>query len=170
MGGIILPERGLILPELSKPAGAAQILNGYQAIGQGGELITGTSPAKVLPSLSNPAAAADIRSGKQAISASGSRMIGSAEILEYITIRVTNNQVAQASIASADTYTVCEPNMVTTARVAKGQFFMMAVSGYTSFGFNEGNGAWREVLNKYSDATRYTTRVFIAYQNLTITI
>lgn len=34
---------GIVLPELVLPAGAGQILNGYQAIGADGDVITGTA-------------------------------------------------------------------------------------------------------------------------------
>lgn len=37
---------GMVLPELSNPAGAAQILSGYQAIGADGNVITGNIPSQ----------------------------------------------------------------------------------------------------------------------------
>lgn len=53
---------GIVLPELVLPAGAGQILNGYQAIGADGSIITGTIPSQgaqtVTPGRSNQTIAA----------------------------------------------------------------------------------------------------------------
>lgn len=76
MGQVALGRRAAPLPSLTNPAGADKILNGYQAIDKDGNLITGTSPAKVLPSLANPAGAAQILSGYQAISGDGGLITG----------------------------------------------------------------------------------------------
>lgn len=77
-----------VLPSLSKPASASQILSGYQAISASGTKITGTSTAKVLPSLSNAATASDVVSGKQFINAAGSRITGtmSSQKMEFVNV------------------------------------------------------------------------------------
>lgn len=76
MGSLCVWRSDRPLPELTNPARAAQILNGYQAISQEGELITGTSSAIVLPSLSKPAGASQILYGYQAINQKGKLITG----------------------------------------------------------------------------------------------
>lgn len=82
-----------VLPSLSKPASASQILSGYQAISASGTKITGTSTAKVLPSLSNAATASDVVSGKQFINAAGSRITGTMSLQKMEgAIKITQNK------------------------------------------------------------------------------
>ena len=73
MGSVALHRGKLLLPELTKPAAAAQILKGYQAISQSGSRLTGTY---ALPTLTNPAAAGEIVAGKQAINQQGAVLTG----------------------------------------------------------------------------------------------
>lgn len=72
---------GIHLPTLTNPAGAAQILNGYQAINADGEIITGTIPSQgaqtITPGTANKTIAAGrYLSGTQTI-AGDSDLIGS---------------------------------------------------------------------------------------------
>ena len=52
------------LPVLANPAGAAQILSGYQAVGSTGELIEGTVPVLAAQTITPGAAAKTIASGQ----------------------------------------------------------------------------------------------------------
>lgn len=76
VGEYVPPTVDELLPALSNPATAEQILSGYQAIDGTGNKLTGTSNAKVLPSLSNPATADQILSGYQAIDGVGGILTG----------------------------------------------------------------------------------------------
>lgn len=72
MNGRTNAVAGTTLPVLSNPAGAGQILNGYQAIGADGSIITGTIPSRgaqtVTPGRSNQTiAAGQYLSGTQTI-------------------------------------------------------------------------------------------------------
>ena len=72
MNGRTNAVAGTKLPALSNPAGAGQILNGYQAIGADGSIITGTIPSRgaqtVTPGRSNQTiAAGQYLSGTQTI-------------------------------------------------------------------------------------------------------
>lgn len=72
MNGRTNAVAGTKLPALSNPAGAGQILNGYQAIGADGSIITGTIPSQgaqtVTPGRSNQTiAAGQYLSGTQTI-------------------------------------------------------------------------------------------------------
>lgn len=67
---------GVELPELSNPAGASNIQAGYEAIGSGGEKITGTHEEAGLPVLTTPAEARHIKRDKQVIDANGNILTG----------------------------------------------------------------------------------------------
>lgn len=60
---ILTRRKGEVLPVLTNPATAAQILDGKQAIDQDGEVMTGTMEA-------GPTQAIDVRSSSSAVSAS----------------------------------------------------------------------------------------------------
>ena len=66
-----LPDQ-VILPELTNPAAAAHILNGYEAIDGEGKPITGTAGS----SITKPATAAKISAGYQAMLADGMVLTG----------------------------------------------------------------------------------------------
>ena len=103
MGRGIVAKGGKPLPTLTRPAGAAQIISGYQAIDQEGALLTGTSTAKVLPTLSNPASSSDIRQGKQAVSQSGSILTGtmpSGVIVQTCKVKFTAGTGASISVTT----------------------------------------------------------------------
>ena len=55
---------GKKLPVLANPAGAAQILSGYQAVGSMGELIEGAVPVLAAQTITPGAAAKTIASGQ----------------------------------------------------------------------------------------------------------
>lgn len=68
-----LPEAGPGIPELTNPAGAGQVLNGYEFVDpETGEAAVGTLGADI----TKAAAAAQILSGYQAINAAGEIVIG----------------------------------------------------------------------------------------------
>lgn len=75
---------GVELPELSNPAGAANIQSGFEAVDGEGNKITGThteaSLTDLLPAMSNPAGAANIESGYQGVNSAGQLVTGSAII------------------------------------------------------------------------------------------
>ena len=55
---------GKKLPALANPAGAAQILSGYQSVGSTGELIEGAVPVLASQTITPGAAAKTIAAGK----------------------------------------------------------------------------------------------------------
>lgn len=55
---------GIVLPELALQAGAGQILNGYQAIGADGSIITGTIPSRGAQTITPGTAAQQIPAGR----------------------------------------------------------------------------------------------------------
>ena len=81
MNGRTNAVAGTTLPALSNPAGAGQILSGYQAIGADGSIITGTIPSRgaqtVTPGRSNQTiAAGQYLSGAQTIAGDTDLTVG----------------------------------------------------------------------------------------------
>ena len=79
-----LPEKQTItdlLPERTNPAGANEILSGYQGVDDTGAVVNGAHTCKtlaqLLPSRSNPAGANEILTGYQGISSTGAVVNGS---------------------------------------------------------------------------------------------
>lgn len=73
-----------ILPSLSTPAAAADIVKGKQAIDAEGNRINGTLEPIVLPTLTNEGTAADLAVGKKLINGSGEVVTGTATIASEV--------------------------------------------------------------------------------------
>ena len=69
---ILAIETGVQLPELSNPASAAQIVSGYEAIDQNGEIITGSIASKTSSNLTTSGATVTAPAGYYASAASKS--------------------------------------------------------------------------------------------------
>lgn len=117
-----VPDAGVILPDLTNPAGNAHILKGYEAIDENGDVIVGTmvpAPGGAdLPELSNPADETHILKGYDVIDQNGNVLVGTNDLEEQ-------NALLEARLAGGS---------ISDPRAEAGLFegTLSEVSGYVS--------------------------------------
>lgn len=122
---------GTVLPELSNPAGARQILSGYQAIDAEGNIITGTIPSQdaqtIAPGMNNKTiAAGQYLSGTQTIAGDAALIpenIRSGANIFGVAGNVQAQQMASGTL-SADSYDYtcyyCNSNATSEVNISDG--------------------------------------------------
>jgi hypothetical protein len=121
---------GVELPELDNPASASDILSGKEAIGENGEVITGTIATKTSSDLTSSGATVTVPAGYYASNATKSISTGSAKtpattVTKNPTISVSASGLISASVSGTQNVTPT----VTAGYVSSGTSGTITVSG-----------------------------------------
>lgn len=147
MNGRTNAVAGTTLPALSNPAGAGQILNGYQAIGADGSIITGTIPSRgaqtVTPGRSNQTiAAGQYLSGTQTIAGDADLVAsnirsgvsifgvnGNVQAVEYVIGSLSTSKQDMFIIATQTDAQMVRPANLTNYSIRKNSILMFVNYG-----------------------------------------